>query len=64
MKDDPSDFSAFINADMTKSKEFDMLQMHEGLYVLPNVRRFVSGVHSDADLDQTVDALKRACDAL
>ena len=64
MKEDPSDFSAFINADMAKSKEFDMLQMHEGLYVLPNVRRFVSGVHSDADLDQTVDALNRACDAL
>jgi len=41
-----------------------MLQMHEGLYVLPNVRRFVSGVHTEDDLNRTVEALERACDAM
>jgi glutamate-1-semialdehyde 2,1-aminomutase len=61
---DPEDFSDFIHADMARSRAFDMLQMHEGLYVLPNVRRFVSGVHTEDDLEQTVDALGRACDSL
>ena len=64
MENEPSDFGDFVNADMTRSRFFDTLQMHEGLYVLPNVRRFVSGVHSDDDLNLTVEALERACDAL
>jgi glutamate-1-semialdehyde 2,1-aminomutase len=64
MDKDPEDFSDFIHADMARSRAFDMLQMHEGLYVLPNVRRFVSGVHTEDDLEQTVDALGRACDSL
>ena len=49
MENDPHDFSDFIKADMARSRAFDMLQMHEGLYVLPKVRRFVSGVHTEDD---------------
>ena len=64
MENDPHDFSDFIKADMARSRAFDMLQMHEGLYVLPNVRRFVSGVHTEDDLNRTVEALERACDAM
>lgn len=63
MDKEPEDFSDFINADMASARELDRLQMHEGLYVLPAVRRFVSAVHSKDDFEQTVVALDAACTA-
>ena len=63
MDKEPEDFSDFISADMASARELDRLQMHEGLYVLPAVRRFVSAVHSKDDFEQTVVALDTACTA-
>ena len=61
MTKEPSDYSDFIQADMASTRELDLLQMHNGLYVLPAVRRFVSAVHTDKDFEDTVEALDAAC---
>ena len=61
MAKEPSDYSDFIQADMASTRELDLLQMHNGLYVLPAVRRFVSAVHTDKDFEDTVEALDAAC---
>ena len=58
---EPSDYSEFIQADMASTRELDLLQMHNGLYVLPAVRRFVSAVHTDQDFEDTVKALDASC---
>ncbi len=60
-KVEPESYTDFLRADMASTRELDRLQMHEGLYVLPAVRRFVSAVHSDDDFEQTVSALDAAC---
>jgi hypothetical protein len=38
--------------------------LRRGIYVLPNVRRFVSAVHTKADFDVALAALDQACRAL
>jgi glutamate-1-semialdehyde aminotransferase len=53
-----------MNSDMASSRALDLAQMHEGLYVLPNVRRFVSAVHTGQDIEDTVRALDAACKRL
>jgi glutamate-1-semialdehyde 2,1-aminomutase len=60
---EPENFADFIRADMASTRQLDLHQMHEGLYVLPAVRRFVSAVHSDDDFNNTVTALDAACTA-
>ena len=50
-----------MTSDQAGSRALDLAQMHEGLYVLPNVRRFVSAVHTAQDLEDTVRALDAAC---
>ena len=50
-----------MSSDMASSRALDLAQLHEGLYVLPNVRRFVSAVHSDKDIEATARALDAAC---
>jgi glutamate-1-semialdehyde 2,1-aminomutase len=61
---EPENFADFIRADMASMRELDLLQMREGIYVLPGVRRFVSAVHSDDDFKNTVTVLDAACTAL
>ncbi|MPY69838.1 MAG: aminotransferase class III-fold pyridoxal phosphate-dependent enzyme [Alphaproteobacteria bacterium] len=64
MKAAPRTHADMMAADMARTRELDRQQMLNGLYVLPGVRRFLSGVHSDADLEETVRALDAACRAL
>ena len=61
MDREPESFADFIQADMASTRELDLLQMKNGLYVLPAVRRFVSAVHTDEDFEETVRALDAAC---
>ena len=64
MGKEPESFADFIQADMASTRELDIQQMKNGLYVLPGVRRFVSAVHTDKDFDDTVEALDAACRAM
>jgi glutamate-1-semialdehyde 2,1-aminomutase len=57
----PVSHADVMNSDMASSRALDLAQMHEGLYVLPNVRRFVSAVHTGQDIEDTVRALDAAC---
>ena len=60
----PENFADFIRADMASTRNLDIEQMKNGLYVLPAVRRFVSAVHSDQDFEDTARALDVACRTL
>lgn len=61
MKQDPESYADFIQGDMVSTRDLDIAQMKNGLYVLPGVRRFVSAVHTDQDFEKTVSALDAAC---
>ena len=64
MRKEPESFADFIQADMASTRDLDIEQMKNGLYILPGVRRFVSAVHTDEDFDNTVEALDSACRAM
>ncbi len=64
MDKQPVSHADVMNSDMASSRALDLAQMHEGLYVLPNVRRFVSAVHTGQDIEDTVRALDAACKRL
>ncbi len=57
----PLSHADIMNSDLASSRALDLATMHEGLYVLPNVRRFVSAVHTGEDIEETVRALDAAC---
>lgn len=57
----PRNYADVMNSDMKRSKELDLELIRQGLYVLPNTRRFVSTVHTQQDLEDTVRALDAAC---
>ncbi|HAA91971.1 MAG: aspartate aminotransferase family protein [Rhodospirillaceae bacterium] len=61
---EPSDYADFLNADMAKTKALDVALSREGVFVMPNTRRFVSAVHTDEDLEESVEALDAACQAI
>ena len=50
-----------LASDMKGSAALDTALLRHGVYVLPNVRRFFSAAHDDADLDHSVSALEKAC---
>jgi glutamate-1-semialdehyde 2,1-aminomutase len=60
----PVSHADIMNADQASGRAFDLAQMHKGLYVLPNVRRFVSAVHTGQDIEDTVRALDAACKSI
>ena len=60
----PVSHADVMNADQASGRAFDLAQMHKGLYVLPNVRRFVSAVHTGQDIEDTVRALDAACKSI
>lgn len=64
MDKEPESFADFIQADMASTRNLDIAQMKNGLYVLPGVRRFVSSVHTDDDFENTARALDAACRAV
>ena len=60
----PVSHADVMNADQASGRALDLAQLHEGLYVLPNVRRFVSAVHTGQDIEDTVRALDAACKSI
>jgi hypothetical protein len=42
-------------------RRLDSLLMKQGQYVLPGVRRFVSTVHTELDMADTIKGLDLAC---
>ena len=60
----PQNHADVMKSDQASSRKLDLAQMQEGLYVLPNVRRFVSAVHTPEDIETTVRALDAACKRL
>jgi glutamate-1-semialdehyde 2,1-aminomutase len=64
MAKEPNNHADVMNSDAGSTRALDLAQMHEGLYVLPNVRRFVSAVHTGEDIEDTVRALDAACKRL
>lgn len=50
----PRDYMDVLNSDGAKNRQFDSECMKRGLYMLPNVRRFVSTVHTDEDFEETL----------
>jgi glutamate-1-semialdehyde 2,1-aminomutase len=63
-KQPPTSHADIIASDAARTRALDIAQMKNGLYVLPNVRRFVSAVHTDEDFTATVQALDAACRAI
>ena len=57
----PVNHADVMNSDGASTRALDVACMKQGLYVLPNVRRFVSVVHTDEDFEETVRALDAAC---
>ena len=61
---DPANQLDVLASDQARSKDLDLALLKQGVYVLPNVRRFFSAAHDDRDLDESVTALKAACRAV
>ncbi len=59
----PLDMTDILNSDQAAMRRLDMELMRNGQYVLPGVRRFISTVHTDSDLEDTVRGLDDACRA-
>ena len=63
MEKTPVDVSDMLLSDQASMRRLDSELMKQGQYVLPGVRRFVSTVHTDHDLEDTVRGLDDACKA-
>lgn len=59
----PLSVTDILNSDQAAMRRLDMELMRNGQYVLPGVRRFISAVHTDSDLEDTVRGLDDACRA-
>lgn len=57
----PQNWRDVIATDTQKMAAFEAELLRNGLFVLPGNRRFVSIMHTDADLEQTYEAADRAC---
>ncbi|MDX1513087.1 MAG: aminotransferase class III-fold pyridoxal phosphate-dependent enzyme [Gammaproteobacteria bacterium] len=58
---DPRSQMDLLRSDLERSKALDLALLASGVYVLPNVRRFVSAVHGDEDFAATLEILDAAC---
>ena len=58
---DPRNHMDLLASDQNRSKALDLGLLKRGVYVLPNVRRFISAVHSDEDFADTLEILDAAC---
>ncbi len=53
-----------LASDLERSAARDPVLLEHGVWVLPNVRRFVCAVHTQGDLDDTERPLEAACGSL
>ena len=63
MNEAPRSHADMLASDQPAMRRLDTELMKQGQYVLPGVRRFVSAVHDDRDLDDTLIGLDQACRA-
>lgn len=59
----PVNHSDILASDQPAMRRLDSQLMKQGQYVLPGVRRFVSTVHDEKDLEDTLRGLDAACRA-
>ncbi len=57
----PRSHADILASDQAAMRRLDTLLLQQGQYVLPGVRRFVSAVHTDEDLELTLQGLDAAC---
>lgn len=63
MDDPPESHADMLASDQAAMRRLDTELIKQGQYVLPGVRRFVSTVHDDRDLEDSLKGLDRACRA-
>ncbi len=61
---EPSNWRELLLADAKKMSLFEAELLHQGIFVLPGNRRFISIKHSEDDLEATFEATNRACKAI
>ena len=61
---DPIDQMDVLARDRKRSVALDLALLANGVYVLPNVRRFFAAAHDDRDLEDTLEVLDAACRAV
>ena len=61
---EPFDYADFLASDMSKTEMLDLALSREGVFVMPNTRRFISVAHTNEDLEESVLALDAACRAI
>lgn len=61
---EPANQMDVLATDLPRSGALDLELLRNGVYVLPNVRRFFSAAHTDADLEVSLRALEAAGDAI
>jgi glutamate-1-semialdehyde 2,1-aminomutase len=58
---EPRNYIDVLDADMKRTRAFDEALIRAGIYVLPGVRRLVSGVHGPAEFEETIAAFDAVC---
>ena len=58
---EPTNQIDILHSDQKATQRLDLALLQRGIYVLPGVRRFVSAVTTEQDIEETVDALDDAC---
>jgi glutamate-1-semialdehyde 2,1-aminomutase len=61
---EPANQLEVVASDLNRSKDLDLALLRNGVYVLPNVRRFFSAAHDERDLEDTLSALRAASAAI
>ena len=61
---EPANQMEVLASDQERSKAIDLGLLANGVFVLPNVRRFFSAAHNDQDLVDTVAALDNVCGSI
>jgi glutamate-1-semialdehyde 2,1-aminomutase len=59
----PVNYGDILRSDLKRQGALETEMIRQGLFVLPNNRRFISITHTDDDLTQTFEAFDRACRA-
>ena len=59
----PVSYADVIATDLKKQAALEVEMLRQGIFVLPNNRRFISITHTDDELQQTFAAFDRACRA-